>query len=204
MNPVEETLSEKSVHADPFAQFDIWYKEHLSAGLRIPEIVYLGTASSEGIVSIRTVLLKDYNEAGFTFFTNYRSKKGIHLASNRNIALLFYWPESNRQVRIEGVAEKTSSEISDVYFSTRPRESQLAAWASEQSSLISGREYLEEKFTRYQKEFSGSPVKRPDHWGGYIIRPDWFEFWQDRESRLHDRITYTRKNNKWMIARLAP
>jgi len=149
-------------------------------------------------------LLKDFNEYGFTFFTNYHSKKGFQLDTNRNAALLFYWPEKKRQVRIEGTAEKVPAAISDAYFATRPRVNQLAAWASEQSSEIPGRAHLEEKFKYYSRIFRGLPVQRPDNWGGYRIIPEWFEFWEDRENRLHDRISYTKKNNSWIISRLAP
>ncbi len=201
---ITEEFTEKSVSDNPFIQFDRWYRQHLSLDLRIPEAAYLGTASSDGKVSVRTVLLKNYSEAGFVFFTNYKSRKGSQLASNRNAALLFYWPEMNRQVRIEGIAEKVPPPISDAYFAIRPRDSQIAAWASEQSSEIPGRVYLEEKFRYYSKIFTGFPVQRPDNWGGYMIKPSWFEFWEDRENRLHDRITYSRKDNDWVISRLAP
>lgn len=201
---MKEALSEKNVSKNPFLQFDRWYREHLDFDTAIPESVFLGTAFADGKVSVRTVLLKDYGETGFTFFTNYNSKKGRQLGKNNNAALLFYWPESNRQVRIEGIAEKVAPAISDAYFATRPRESQLGAWASEQSSEISDRDCLEEKFTHYKSVYSGFPVPRPDHWGGYRIIPQWFEFWQDRENRLHDRITYTRKGDEWIIARISP
>lgn len=199
-----EEFSEKSASENPFVQFDRWYSEHLSEDFRIPEAVYLGTVSQEGKVSVRTVLLKDYNETGFTFFTNYRSKKAAQLDSTGNAALLFYWPDKNRQVRIEGIAEKVLAAVSDAYFATRPRDSQLAAWASDQSTEIPGRDYLEDRFRYYKKIFAGFPVQRPDHWGGYRIIPDWFEFWEDRENRLHDRITYTRTKNGWVVSRLAP
>lgn len=200
----KELLSEKSVLKNPFFQFDKWYKEHLAEEPGIPESVYLGTASSDGKVSVRTVLLKGYGEQGFTFFTNYRSRKGLQLDSNNNAALLFYWPEKNRQVRIEGFAGKLSPELSDAYFATRPRDSQLAAWASDQSDEIPARDLLEQRFNHFREVYSGSPVPRPEHWGGYRIAPYWFEFWEDRENRLHDRITYTRKGDEWIIARLAP
>lgn len=199
-----EEFSEESVSDNPFVQFDRWYREHLSEDFRIPEAVYLGTVSQDGKVSVRTVLLKDYNETGFTFFTNYRSKKAAQLDSNRNAALLFYWPGMNRQVRIEGIAEKVPTAVSDAYFATRSRDSQLAAWASEQSTEIPGRAHLEQRFGYYKKIFTGFPIQRPDHWGGYRIIPGWFEFWEDRENRLHDRIIYTRKDQEWVISRLAP
>ena len=199
-----DNLSEKSVGLNPFVQFDIWYKEHLSSGIAIPESVSLGTASADGKVSVRSVLLRDYGEDGFTFFTNYNSKKGVQLLSNNKAALLFYWPESGRQVRIEGIAEKISQEDSESYFKTRPRESQLSAWASEQSSVIPDRFHLERKYEFYKDKFSGRPVDKPYHWGGFRIAPIWFEFWQEREHRLHDRISYTRSSEGWKIERLAP
>jgi len=197
-------LSEDSVNQNPFIQFDNWYKEHLASGASIPNSVSLGTSTSDGKVSIRTVLLKEYGENGFVFFTNYESKKGSQLKANPNVALLFYWHESGRQVRIEGVAEKISSQESDSYFSTRPRESQLSAWASNQSTVIPDRFYLEKKYAYYREKFSGSNVKRPLYWGGFRIIPAWFEFWNNDEYRMHDRISYKRNNQTWVIERLAP
>lgn len=197
-------FSEETVSPDPFAQFDAWYREHLSNVALNPESVYLGTASAEGKVSVRTVLLKEYNQSGFIFYTNYGSKKGKQLSENSNAALLFYWPEENRQVRTEGKAEKLTDELSEKYFRSRPRESQLAAWASNQSSVIAGREYLMEKFEFYRQKFEGKTVPKPAHWGGFRIVPVWFEFWEDQPNRLHDRITYTREKDKWKIRRLAP
>lgn len=129
-------LAEKAINPNPFVQFDIWFKEHLTSGIAVPDSVSLGTASADGLVSVRTVLLKGYDEKGFVFFTNYNSKKGAQLRSNPRSAMLFYWPESDRQIRIEGVADKVFAEVSESYFETRPRESQLSAWASAQSSVI--------------------------------------------------------------------
>jgi pyridoxamine 5'-phosphate oxidase len=197
-------LSEKSVNPNPFVQFDIWYKEHVSRDVAIPESFSLATASADGEVSVRTVLLKDYGEAGFVFFTNYRSKKGTQLSANQKAAMLFYWPEAGRQVRIEGVAEKVSEEYSDSYFKTRPRESQLSAWASNQSTVVPGRLYLEEMYEYYKNRFSGKEVDRPPYWGGFRIIPAWFEFWQNDKIRLHDRIIYSWKNKTWILERLAP
>lgn len=197
-------LSEDSVNQNPFIQFDNWYKEHLASGVAIPNSVSLGTSTPDGKVSLRTVLLKEYGENGFVFFTNYESKKGSQLSANPNVALLFYWQESGRQVRIEGVAEKISSQESDSYFSTRPRESQLSAWASKQSNIVPGRHYLEEQHEYYKQLFSDRNVDRPPHWGGFLITPTWFEFWQNDERRLHDRLTYTKLNNAWVLERLAP
>ena len=197
-------LSEDFINRDPFLQFSEWYKEHVSSGVTIPEAVSLGTSTTDGCVSLRTVLLKEYSSDGFVFFTNYKSKKGIQLSYNPKASLLFYWSESGRQVRIEGTAEKVSPEYSDSYFSTRPRESQLSAWASEQSSIVTDRQYLEKRYDYYSKIFSGSNVERPPHWGGFRIIPFWFEFWQNDEKRLHDRLTFTKFNSNWKMERLAP
>jgi pyridoxamine 5'-phosphate oxidase len=201
--PVKRILSEENIVHDPILQFDRWYKEHLKYDI-IPESVSLGTSSADGRVSLRTVLLKDYNQSGFYFFTNYNSRKGLQLSENPYSAMLFYWPELGRQVRIEGKAEKVSGEESEKYFKARPRESQLSAWASRQSTVIPSRQYLDDQFDHYKKMYLNKPVERPPHWGGYRLVPDWFEFWHDGESRLHDRITYTRIHDSWKIERLAP
>jgi pyridoxamine 5'-phosphate oxidase len=197
-------FSEKSVNPNPFVQFDFWYKEHLNSGIEIPNTLFLSTVSGNGNVSSRTLLLKDYNETGFFFFTNYKSKKGMHLDSNNRVALLFYWPEYGRQIRIEGSAEKVSAEESESYFKTRPRENQLSAWASEQSTIIPDRQYLESRFEYFLNKFKNMPVEKPKYWGGYRVVPDWFEFWQEGASRLHDRLSYTKENNSWILRRLAP
>lgn len=197
-------LTEKSVDPDPFVQFASWYKEHLQAGIAIPDTVSLGTASLSGRISVRTVLLKSYDEKGFVFFTNYKSKKGVQLSDNKNSAMLFYWPESGRQIRIEGITEKVSENESVDYFSTRPRESQISAWASEQSSVIPDRQYLEKRYNYYKTRFENKPVEKPPHWGGFRLTPDFFEFWRDGEFRLHDRIVYTWMKNSWIISRLSP
>ncbi len=189
---------------DPFVQFGLWYKEHLQAGLSIPESVSLSTATRSGHVSSRMVLLKDYGENGFTIFTNYNSRKGKQLLSNSRAALLFYWPESGRQVRIEGAAGQVSPEESDTYFRSRPRESQIGAWASEQSSVIPDRSYLQSMQKFYENKYIGRDVDRPPHWGGFRIFPFWFEFWQEREYRLHDRTTYTLTFDGWKKELLAP
>jgi pyridoxamine 5'-phosphate oxidase len=198
------TFSEKSIDSDPFFQFGNWYDEHLASGCQNPEAVSLGTATKEGHVSVRTVLLKEFDEKGFIFFTNFKSKKGNQLISNPNAAMLFYWPESGRQVRIEGITEKIPNQDSEKYFKTRPKESQLSSWASEQSSVIPDRQYLENRFLFYKSLYHEKPVKKPEHWGGFRLIPHWFEFWQNGEFRLHDRLTYTRKNDDWHIERLAP
>lgn len=197
-------FSEMTADLNPFVQFKTWYDERLISGIAIPDSVSLGTASAEGRVSVRTVLLKDYDDTGFVFFTNYRSRKGVQLSLNPRAALLFYWPESGRQVRIEGLTEKVSKEDSESYFKTRPRESQLSARASEQSSVIPNRQYLENQYNYYKNMFSGKPVDKPLHWGGFRLIPEWFEFWQNRDFRLHDRLTYTKRKDLWVIERLAP
>jgi pyridoxamine 5'-phosphate oxidase len=197
-------FSEKTVKMNPIVQFKLWYSEHLITGITIPEAVTLATASSDGHVSARTVLLKGYDEKGFVFFTNYKSRKGSHLSFNPNAALLFYWSESGRQVRIEGVTEKLPEKDSESYFKTRPRESQLSAWASEQSSVIPDRRYLENRYDFYKNKYDEKSVDKPEHWGGYRLIPEWFEFWQEGEFRLHDRITYTKREDLWIIERLSP
>lgn len=204
MNKKNNTLSEKSVDQNPFRQFEKWYKNRLSGDISVPNSMSLGTASANCRVSVRTVLLKEYNHEGFVFFTNYNSKKGGHLQANPNAALLFYWPESNRQIRIEGSVKKIGKKESESYFKTRPDESRISAWASEQSSVIPDRKYIDEKFEYFRKIFENESVRRPVYWGGFRLVPVWFEFWQEGKHRLHDRISYTLEENIWKIERLAP
>jgi pyridoxamine 5'-phosphate oxidase len=201
---INNVLSEESFDPDPIVQFGKWYNDHLEAGSAIPDSVSLGTASAAGRVSVRTVLLKGYDKNGFVFFTNYNSKKAVQISENHSAALLFYWAESGRQVRIEGIVEKVTEKESADYFSTRPRDSQISAWASEQSSVIPDRSFLEEKHEFYSTLFENKQVEKPPHWGGFRLIPDWIEFWSDGEFRLHDRIVYTRTNEVWVISRLAP
>jgi pyridoxamine 5'-phosphate oxidase len=200
----KQRLSEKNADPDPFKQFSSWYAEHLDTVKENGNSVSLATATASGSVSSRIVLLKGYDEKGFVFFTNYNSKKGRQLSENPNAAMLFYWPEAGRQVRIEGSAEKVSEAEASEYFSSRPRESQLAAWASEQSSVIGDRKYLEDRRDRYREEFSGTGVEKPPYWGGYRLVPRSIEFWLDGEYRMHDRILYTRNHEGWTVCRLAP
>lgn len=197
-------ISEKTIDPSPIVQFGSWFREQLTTDIEIPDTVSLGTSSAEGKVSVRTVLLKGFNESGFVFFTNYNSKKGQQLSSNRRAALLFYWPESGRQVRIEGVANKVTEEESASYFKTRPRESQLASWASEQSTVIPDRQYLESRYGFFTEKFNSIPVEKPPHWGGFRLVPEWFEFWENGDFRLHDRLTYSKRKGLWVIERLAP
>jgi pyridoxamine 5'-phosphate oxidase len=199
-----KSLSEMTADPDPFVQFTKWYNEHLETGMEIPDSASLGTASATGRVSVRTVLLKGYDKNGFVFFTNYNSKKGSHLTENPFAALLFYWPESGRQVRVEGSAEKVTEEESVTYFSTRPRDSQISAWASEQSSVIPDRVYLEKRYDYFKTRFENKHVEKPPHWGGFRLIPDLIEFWTNGEFRLHDRIIYTRSEDSWIMNRQAP
>jgi len=201
---VNYILSENTVDPDPFIQFGAWYKERLASVKLYPDAVSLATSSKDGHVSVRTVLLKDYSEAGFVFFTNYKSKKGSQLTENTFAAMLFYWPESGRQVRIEGHVEKVSRKESELYFRSRPRVSQIGTWASEQSAVIPDRNYLDDRVVFFSNKYSNRKVELPPHWGGFILVPELIEFWQEGEFRLHDRIQFARKKNSWLIERLAP
>jgi pyridoxamine 5'-phosphate oxidase len=201
---VVEAASETDFDDNPFRQFHIWYKTRDTSSIIIPDSVSLGTASADGRVSVRTVLLKGYDNLGFVFFTNYKSRKSLDIDSNPKAALLFYWPECGRQIRIEGTTIKTTEEESQLYFATRPRESQLSAWASEQSSVIEDRKYLENRFEFYKNFFADKIVEKPPFWGGFRILPEWFEFWQESGFRLHDRITYRKTGDSWIMERLAP
>jgi pyridoxamine 5'-phosphate oxidase len=198
------SLSESDVQADPINQFQVWWHEAVQSEISEVNAMSLATASKEGLPSVRIVLIKGFSEEGFTFYTNYNSKKGQQLAENPNACLLFFWKELERQVKIEGVVEKLPIAESDAYFQSRPRESKLGAWASSQSSVIPGREVLEERLSEYADKFPAE-VPRPQGWGGYVLKPAIVEFWQGRPSRLHDRIQYSRNDEgSWMIQRLAP
>ena len=201
---VSQPLTEASVKADPIAQFKHWFAEALAAEQPDVEAMTLSTATPEGRVSARIVLLKGCDERGFVFFTNYESRKGRQLTNNPQAALTFYWHTLNRQVCIAGRVEKVGRAESESYYQTRPRGSQIGAWASPQSQEIAGREVLEQRVAELAARFETEPIQCPPFWGGYLLRPDSIEFWQGRESRLHDRIFYTRQNGGWRIARLAP
>lgn len=199
-----QTLDERSVAADAIEQFTIWWNEAINSNIHEVNAMTLATATKEGIPSARTVLLKDYDEQGFVFFTNYNSSKGNEIELNPYAALVFFWKELERQLRIQGSVEKTSSEESDAYFNSRPEGSRIGAWASPQSAVIENRKILEEKVELYNTEFNGE-IPRPPHWGGYRVMPAVIEFWQGRPSRLHDRIRYTKQpTGAWKIERLAP
>lgn len=200
-----ESLSEKDVAADPIEQFDRWFREAMNSQLPEPNAMTLATASRDGSPSARTVLLKNFDRQGFVFYTNYESRKGAELAENPRAALLFTWLELERQVRIEGVVEKNSPAESLEYFQSRPKGSQIGAWASPQSRLIEGRTVLEQNVADLESTYAAAErLPLPPFWGGYRVLPQVIEFWQGRESRLHDRILYTRNNDSWIIGRLAP
>ena len=197
-------LDEADMHPDPIVQFNAWFEETLAAGLHEPNAMIVATATANGRPSARTVLLKGYDERGFVFYTNYEGRKARELDANPACALLFYWGELERQVRIEGCASRISNEESDAYFASRPRGSRLGAWASEQSRPVEDRRVLEERVRDLEAEYEGRGVPRPPFWGGYRVEPDTIEFWQGRENRLHDRLVYSRVGDGWRIDRLQP
>lgn len=197
-------LDERSVDPSPYVQFKLWFEEALQSDVADPTAMVLATATAQGHPSARVVLLKGYGEQGFLFFTNYESRKAGELQRNPNAALLFYWGELERQVRIEGIVERATREESEQYFKTRPLESRLSAWASVQSEVVPDRETLERKVAELREKFPSGEVPLPPFWGGLRVKPHTFEFWQGRENRLHDRIRYTNRANVWSIERLSP
>jgi pyridoxamine 5'-phosphate oxidase len=206
---MRETLDEASVAPDPFRQFEHWFAEAVKAQVPEPNAMTLATVGADGRPAARIVLLKDFGESGFTFFTNYRSRKGRDLAVHDAAALLFFWPDLERQIRIEGVAARIDAAESAEYFASRPRPSQCGAWASPQSDPIAGRAALEARFAAVEAQYRDPDraVPCPPHWGGYRLVADMLEFWQGRTSRLHDRIRYRRLPDRpatWVIDRLAP
>jgi len=197
-------LDENQVSHDPLQQFGIWLNEAIEARVNEPTAMVLATATPGGVPSSRIVLLKAFSNNGFGFFTNYSSRKGSEIELNNSVALLFHWPELERQVRIEGKAIKTSARISDDYFNSRPLESRLSAVISNQSMEVPDREYLEKLWEGLQYQSMGNEVIRPSNWGGYIVEPHRIEFWQGRPNRLHDRILFSQNKTHWVISRLAP
>jgi pyridoxamine 5'-phosphate oxidase len=197
-------LSLKQVLPDPFAQFHLWFDQAIFAEIVEPNIMSLATASVDGKVSSRILLLKEVDDKGFVFYTNYNSNKAKQLQQNPWGSMLFLWLLLERQVRIEGKLHKVTDEESDEYFGSRPRESQLGSWASEQSTPIGSREELVNRYTELEKHYSGKDIPRPPHWGGYRLVPEEVEFWQGRPGRLHDRILYYKNNDTWEKKRLAP
>ncbi|MCU0383789.1 MAG: pyridoxamine 5'-phosphate oxidase [Cyclobacteriaceae bacterium] len=199
------SLDEKSVLPDAVEQFKKWFAEAMQANLPEPNAMCLATVAADGRPSQRIVLLKGIEKGEFVFYTNYQSKKGLHLAQNPSCSLTFFWHELERQVRIEGIAEKVSEEHAVTYFQSRPVGSQIGAWVSPQSTPIASRTILEERLSKMEVRFAGlEKLPKPQQWGGYSVRPYLIEFWQGRPNRLHDRIEYTKTDDAWKILRLAP
>jgi len=199
-----EELRESAVDPDPLEQFRRWYAEAEATGMRAPQAMALATAAVDGAPSVRMVLLKGADERGFVFFTGYVSRKAAELDANPLAALLFHWEALGRQVRIEGPVERVAGQESDAYFATRPRGAQLAAAASQQSSVLRDRAEIDDRVAELAREHEGSDVRRPDHWGGYRLVPDAYEFWQHRDDRMHDRLRYRRSDGGWVVERLSP
>ena len=198
-------LNEEDVHQNPFKQFELWMHQAVEAEILEPHAMTVSTVSSEGKPSSRIVLLRGFDENGFIFYTNYNSHKGHDMAQNKYACLNFFWPELERQIRIEGSIEKIDPQVSTDYFHSRPRESQIGAWASIQSAVIANRKVVEDAFVHYTEKFKNLEViPKPEHWGGYNIKPTSIEFWQGRPSRLHDRLRYSAVNGLWKIERLSP
>lgn len=199
------TLDVSSVDADPIRQFEKWFGEALIAEVMEVNAMHLATVDAQGRPSGRVVLLKGLEKNHFIFYTNYQSKKGRELEANPACSLTFFWPELERQVRVEGVASRTEPSLSDAYFQSRPRASQMGAWASPQSSIVETRSILEQRFRDIEKRFEGLDVPpRPHQWGGYQVEPYQIEFWQGGPGRLHDRIQYVKVEKEWKVFRLAP
>ncbi len=199
-----QSLHENEVAANPTDQFTAWWNEAISSNIDEVNAMTLATANISGKPDARIVLLKGYDEKGFVFFTNYQSRKAQELAANPFATLVFFWKELERQVRIEGAVEKIAAADSDAYFNSRPVGSRIGAWASPQSTVINDRTLLEENVKQLELQYADGNIPRPEHWGGYVVKPTQVEFWQGRSSRLHDRIRYELKNDNWIIERLAP
>ena len=200
-----KSLSETDVDANAIKQFEKWWHEAVNSKIDEVNAMTLATASIDALPSARIVLLKEFNEKGFVFFSNYESYKAQQLAENPKACLVFFWKELERQVRITGLIEKINSKQSDEYFQSRPESSRIGAWASPQSRVIEDRQWLDEKFNELVNKMEGTAIPRPPHWGGYIVKPVVIEFWQGRPNRLHDRIQYTlEESGEWKIERLAP
>ncbi|WP_077919243.1 pyridoxamine 5'-phosphate oxidase [Spirosoma sp. 209] len=197
-------LDVDDVSSDPLTQFRLWFDAALGSGVPEPNAMHVSTITADGRPDGRIVLLKDISAGGFVFYTNYESRKGRDLTERPVAALTFFYPELERQIRIEGHVEKVSAAESDAYFASRPRGSQIGAWVSNQSSVITDRDTLEKRQQELEAQFAGQPIPRPPHWGGFRVIPDQIEFWQGRPSRLHDRIRYRKDGQDWLIDRLSP
>jgi len=203
-NYQKHELSEQAISKNPFEQLTKWLKDAVSGKAPEPTAMVLSTLDQAGNPDSRVVLLKEITPEGLVFFTNYNSKKGQQISVNKHVSVVFFWDETERQVRIKGTAVKLPEKESDSYFLSRPLESQLGAWASSQSQVIESRKILDDNYTHYQKYFQQNEIKKPPYWGGFLIRPEYFEFWQGRPNRLHDRLEYILSGDQWTIRRLAP
>ena len=197
-------LTEENINKNPFKQFEIWFEEAKKIGLKDPNAMNVASATKSGIPSSRMVLLKAYSEEGFIFYTNYTSRKSGEILDNPIVALNFFWDALERQIRIEGEIKKVEKEVSDAYFNSRSRLSQLGAHASNQSQIIENYEELTDKLNSFDEQFKNKDIPRPDHWGGFIVIPSSIEFWQGHDGRLHDRLKFEKENNNWVIKRLSP
>ncbi len=197
-------LSEDDADPDPLVQFRIWFDQAVAARVAEPNAMTLATLGSDGQPAARVVLLKGFDERGFVFYTNYESRKATDLLAHPRAALVFFWPDLERQIRVEGSVEQVSSDESDTYFNSRPLGSRLGAWTSPQSRVIASRDLLDQRYHQFQEQFADGNVQRPSHWGGFRVIPAMLEFWQGRPSRLHDRLCYRRKEQSWTRERLAP
>jgi pyridoxamine 5'-phosphate oxidase len=198
------TLSETDVNKKPDLQFELWLQQAVDSKIEEFQACNLSTVSPQGKPSSRIVYLREFQNNDFFFYTNYNSLKAQHLANNPNAYLTFFWPQLERQIRIEGVVEKSTVAMADAYYNNRPYESKIGTWASAQSKQLNSREELENKVEELKKQFTPETIKRPDFWGGYVLKANYYEFWQGRKSRLHDRICYELINNEWKTKRIAP
>ena len=197
-------LTEENINKNPFKQFEIWFEEAKKIGLKDPNAMNVASATKSGIPSSRMVLLKAYSEQGFIFYTNYTSRKSGEILDNPMVALNFFWDALERQIRIEGEIKKVEKEVSDAYFNSRSRLSQLGAHASNQSQIIENYEELTDKLNSFDEQFKNKDIPRPDHWGGFIVIPSSIEFWQGHDGRLHDRLKFEKENDNWVMKRLSP
>lgn len=203
-NYQKHELNEQTISKDPFRQLTLWLKDAVSGKTPDPTAMVLSTLDPDGNPDSRVVLLKELTSEGLIFFTNYKSKKGQQISINHHVSVVFFWPETERQIRIKGKAEKIPEEDSEIYFHSRPIESQLGAWTSPQSQVINSRQIMEDNYVRFQDYFQQNEMKKPPQWGGLLIRPEYFEFWQGRPNRLHDRLEFCISDQGWVIHRLAP